>query len=246
MVVWIATGGYTMTVVSSVAASETIGSALRGCARLILALLMVGGAASTVLAADPPAEDQGARLNQLSTTIDNLKANLTAIRKDLEGMGSTPGPTAAPAPEPACAAPAKTAGEPQLAPGELDRLRSERATLKDRVAELEKTISQMRTDQVGNALIKQASAAPVGTPAPVSKPAEPARLPQPGAEAAPADDGGGETAQLRADLASAQLRIAELSDELRSTRANKAALEAELSSLRSLTDDKIKQFMGWQ
>jgi DNA repair exonuclease SbcCD ATPase subunit len=234
-----------MTVVSSVAASGTVGSGLRGCARLILALLMTGVAASTVLAADPPAEDQGARLNRLSTTIDNLKANLTAIRKDLEGMGSTSQPTAAPPPEPACAAPAKTAGEPQLAPGELDRLRSERAALKDRVAELEKTVSQMRTDQAGEALIKQAAAAPAGTPAPATKPAEPASVPQPGAAAAPAD-AGGETAQLRADLASAQLRIAELSDELRSTRANKAALEAELSSLRSLTDDKIKQFMGWR
>jgi DNA repair exonuclease SbcCD ATPase subunit len=217
-----------MTVVSSVAASGTVGSGLRGCARLIFALLMAGVAASPVLAADPPTANQGARLNQLSTTIDNLKANLAAIRKDLEGMGSTPQPTAAPPPEAACVAPAKTAGEPEVTPGELDRLRSERASLKDRVAELEKTVRQMRTAQDGDALIKQASAAPVAT-----------------AALAPADSGG-ETAHLRADLASAQLRIAELSDELRSTRANKAALEAELSSLRSLTDDKIKQFMGWQ
>jgi cell division protein FtsB len=234
-----------MTVVSSVAASAIVRSGLRGCARLILALLLAGVAASTVLAADPPAEDQNARLNRLSTTIDNLKANLAAIRKDLQGMGSAPLPTAAPPPEPACAAPAKTAGQPEVAPGELDRLRSERATLKDRVAELEKTINQMRTDQAGDALIKQASAAPVGTAAPATQPAEPAEV-QPGAGPGRADGGGGEAAQLRADLASAQLRIAELSDELRSTRANKAALEAELSSLRSLTDDKIKQFMGWR
>jgi hypothetical protein len=234
-----------MTVVSSVAASGTVGSGLRGCARLIFALLMAGVAASPVLAADPPTANQGARLNQLSTTIDNLKANLAAIRKDLEGMGSTPQPTAAPPPEAACVAPAKTAGEPEVTPGELDRLRSERASLKDRVAELEKTVRQMRTAQDGDALIKQASAAPVGTAAPATKPAEPAEV-QPGAGPARADGGGGEAAQLRADLASAQLRIAELSDELRSTRANKAALEAELSSLRSLTDDKIKQFMGWQ
>jgi cell division protein FtsB len=234
-----------MTVVSSVAASAIVRSGLRGCARLILALLLAGVAASTVLAADPPAEDQNARLNRLSTTIDNLKANLAAIRKDLQGMGSAPLPTAVPPPEPACAAPAKTAGQPEVAPGELDRLRSERATLKDRVAELEKTINQMRTDQAGDALIKQASAAPVGTAAPATKPAEPAEV-QPGAGPGRADGGGGEAAQLRADLASAQLRIAELSDELRSTRANKAALEAELSSLRSLTDDKIKQFMGWR
>ena len=66
----------------------------------------------------------------------------------------------------------------------------------------------------------------------------------PGADAAAGADGG--TLQLRADLALAQLKITNLSEELTSTRANQEALEAELQSLRSLTDAKIKRFMGWQ
>ena len=58
--------------------------------------------------------------------------------------------------------------------------------------------------------------------------------------------GGSANLQLRAELALAQLKIAELSEDLRSTRAGQAALEAELNSLRALTDAKIKRFMGWR
>jgi cell division protein FtsB len=62
---------------------------------------------------------------------------------------------------------------------------------------------------------------------------------------APAAADGAADIQLRADLALAQLKIAELTEALRSTRANQTALEAELKSLRSLTDAKIKRFLGW-
>jgi uncharacterized protein involved in exopolysaccharide biosynthesis len=63
---------------------------------------------------------------------------------------------------------------------------------------------------------------------------------------APAAARRGTGLQLRAELALAQLKITGLTEELRSTRANQAALEAELNALRSLTDAKIKRFMGWQ
>jgi hypothetical protein len=63
---------------------------------------------------------------------------------------------------------------------------------------------------------------------------------------APTANGGGANLQLRAQLALAQLKITGLSQELQSSRANQEALEAELSSLRLLTDAKIKEFMGWR
>jgi cell division protein FtsB len=231
------------------AVSGPVRLGLWGGVPLILAVLAASLSATPVLAADQPAQDQVASLEKLSATIGNLKTNLAAIRKDLEGIRSMPQTAAGSPPEPACAPAANIAGEPELAPGELVQLRNERAALKDRVTELEKTIEKARTTETGDGLVKNASAAPIGTAAAADANAREqdnsAKATEPGS-AAPADAGTGDSSQLRADLASAQLRIAELSDELRSTRANKAALEAELSSLRSLTDDKIKQFMGWQ
>jgi hypothetical protein len=51
--------------------------------------------------------------------------------------------------------------------------------------------------------------------------------------------------QLQAELALAQLKIAELSTALESARLRQEAMEAEVGTLRSLTDDKIRQLLGW-
>ena len=52
--------------------------------------------------------------------------------------------------------------------------------------------------------------------------------------------------QLRAELALAQLKIAELTTALESARLRQEGMEAEVSTLRSLTDAKIRKLMGWQ
>ena len=52
--------------------------------------------------------------------------------------------------------------------------------------------------------------------------------------------------QLAAELALAQLKIAELSTALELARVRQAAIEAEVGTLRSLTDAKIRQFLGWR
>jgi hypothetical protein len=110
------------------------------------------------------------------------------------------------------------------------------------------------------ARVKRSPASPIETAAAAEPDAPPEPKLVPGAAAPalaskasetavsdpPTAGDGGVNLQLRADLALAQLKIAELTEELRSMRANRTALEAELRSLRSLTDAKIKSFMGWQ
>ena len=244
-----------MAVASSVARPSSGGSGLRSCAGLTLALLTASLAApGPVRAAGPPAESQAAQLDRLSTTLGDLKSSLTAIREGLEGMRSSPEAAGPPPPDAACAAPAVVSGTPEVGADELARLRSERAALKERIAGLEKVVKQARTGEATAARARGPLGSPIESAAAAEFDAPPrggsvrtASQPAgaPGADApAGADDG--TALQLRADLALAQLKITNLSEELTSTRANQAALEAELQSLRSLTDAKIKRFMGWQ
>jgi chromosome segregation ATPase len=243
-----------MAVVASAGRSATAGTRSRGGAGLALALALALLAASLpapvriVLAADASAADQPAPLDQLSTTIGEIKLSLSAMRRDLEAMRTTPD---------ASAPPTKAADERAVAAHEVAQLRSERAALKSRIAELEKVVKQARTSEVVAALVKRSSASPIETAAaaeidaaprsgPVLKASEPAGSRGAVAADAPASADGGAALQLRAELALAQLRITDLTEELESTRANQAALEAEVRSLRSLTDAKIKRFMGWQ
>lgn len=242
---------------------------LRGCTSLVLALLAVslpqpagaGPAAAASTSDQAPAGDLA--LDELSTTIDDLKASLTAIRQDLEAMRASPEDDALPEAEPRCG---ETVSVPELArlrqdlairDAELVRLRSEGARLKSRIAELETVIRQARTREVVAALVQRPAAAPIEMAAAAELDARSARRSgpnlAPSAEASEAaapvgsaDPDGGPHLQLRAELALAQLKIAELTDELRSRRASQAALEAELTSLRLLTDAKIRGFMGWQ
>jgi hypothetical protein len=55
----------------------------------------------------------------------------------------------------------------------------------------------------------------------------------------------GDRLQLQAELALAQLKIAKLSTALESARLRQEAMEAEVGTLRSLTDAKIRQLLGW-
>jgi hypothetical protein len=70
-------------------------------------------------------------------------------------------------------------------------------------------------------------------------------LPPPRAAAADDAPASGDRLQLQAELALAQLKIAELSSALESARLHQEAMEAEVGTLRALTDAKIKQILGW-
>jgi cell division protein FtsB len=240
-----------MAVASRAARSARFGRS--GGAGLTLTLLMTSLLAPAA-AAEPPAADRPASLDRLSVTIGDLKASLAAIRAGLEGMRPTPEPAAWSPPAALCAPATELAGAPATAADELERLRRERAALKDRIRELERADKEARTGEVVAALVKRPSASPIETAAAATLEttssagvlAASERAAASDAEPGPPAGGEGAGLQLRADLALAQLEIAKLNDELQSTRTKQAALEAELKSLRSLTDDKIKRFMGWQ
>jgi hypothetical protein len=223
----------------------------RGGAGLALALLAAGllAPAGAGLAAGTPAADQATPLDQLSATIGELRLSLSAMRRDLEAVPA-PQAGAPPALDALCGtSPTEPADEREVA-----RLRTERATLEGRIAELEKVIKRLRTSEVVGALVERSPASPIETAAAAELDAGPRRAPmlkvaaagQTSEAGAPAAADGEAGLQLRAELALAQLKIAELTDKLQSTRAGQAALEAELGSLRSLTDAKIKRFMGWR
>ena len=268
------------------------------CAGIALALLVVSlptGARAGAAASEPvEARGQATPLDQLSTTIRELKASLSTIRRDLDGERGAPG--LRPAADQPCAPPptrlgaehdpaaqeleqlhaqleaeraewrrseAATAGEltslrQRLADAGADaaRLQGERATLASRIAELEQTLRQARTGELVAALARRPPTSPIETAAAAefeaapTHPAEPkptgsAPTPAAAAAGAPAGTGGGTDLQVRAELALAQLKIASLTADLRSAHASREAIEAELTSLRSLTDARIKRFMGW-
>ncbi len=247
-------GRVAMSVMASAGRSATAGTRSRGGAGLAVALLAasLSAPASVVLAAGAQAEDQVAPLDQLSTTIGELKLSLSAMRRDLEAMRATPEAGAPPTPDALCRAPpTDPPGEREAAADAVAQLRSERATLKSRIAELEKVVKQLRTSELVAALVERPPVSSIETAAAAELDAQPRREPvlnvaTPVQTSEPVAGGGSANLQLRAELALAQLKIAELSEDLRSTRAGQVALEAELNSLRALTDAKIKRFMGWR
>ncbi len=137
------------------------------------------------------------------------------------------------------------------------RLQGERATLVSRIAELEQTLTQARTSEVVAGLVGRAPPSPIEPAAAAeleaapTQPAgpNPAERAQASGTAAAGVSAGAASAtdlQLRAELALAQLKIAGLTADLRSAHASREAIEAELTSLRSLTDARIKHYMGWR
>jgi hypothetical protein len=126
-----------------------------------------------------------------------------------------------------------------------------------RIAELEQTLTRARTSEVVAGLVGRPPTSPIETAAaaeleaapthpPGPNPTERAQTPGTAAAGAPAGAASGTDLQLRAELAQAQLKIAGLTADLRSAHASREAIEAELTSLRSLTDARIKHFMGWR
>lgn len=139
------------------------------------------------------------------------------------------------------------------------RLTDDRATLVSRIVELDETLEPAASEVVAArdepwqpSPIHSAEAAEIkaGPQPPLMLRAaqhdQPVIAPPPSAVAAgdrtPAS---GDRLQLRAELALAQLKIAELSTALESARLRQEAMEAEVGSLRSLTDAKIRQLLGW-
>lgn len=270
------------------------------CAGIALALLVVSlpaeARAGSTAAAGAPAEagGQATPLDQLSTTIGNLKARLSTIRQDLDVLHEAPG--APPTADQLCASLAGPDAERDTAAQELERLHAqveaeragwrrseaaadtelarlrqrladagadaarlhdERTTLASRVAELEQALRQARTSDVVAALARRPPTSPIETAAAAEpeatppypagpKPTEPAPPTGAAATGATAGAADGTDLQLRAELALAQLKIASLTADLRSAHASREAIEAELTSLRSLTDARIKHFMGWR
>jgi hypothetical protein len=292
------------------ASAGRIGSRGRaGIAALLLAAGLAGAAGNVLAAATEPVcpnQDPSCGevlpLDQLSVTIDGLKASLSAIRQDLETRRGEADPPAR-AIEELCAAPladahaardaamsaleqfratfeseraaaraaaAATGDElsavrDRLAAAEAEaaQLRTERAKLTSRIDELDAAVEEARTSEVVAALVEPRRGAPIDSAQAAELEAAPQRslmLPvaaQLGpASIAPARSATGadgkrpappvDGLQLQAELALAQLKIAELTMALQSARLHQEQVEAEVSTLRSLTDTKIRQLMGWQ
>lgn len=135
-------------------------------------------------------------------------------------------------------------------------LRRDRELLVKHITALDELVQSARTDEVVDALVE---AKPVAIePAAAQAHALPAmglmRITQSAlaAEALPAlgTGGGAHLARagsrldLQAELALAQLRIVELTTALDSVRLREEAMDAELGSLRALTESQIKRFLS--
>jgi len=148
------------------------------------------------------------------------------------------------------------------AEAEVARLNEDRARLVNRIQELDAMFEKARTAELVAALAGAKSGAPMdaaqaaepeAAPEPqlmlrVAQPG-PAALVSPGSRASAAERRSAppvDRLQLQAELALAQLKIAELTTALESARLRQEGMEAEVSTLRSLTDAKIRQLMGWQ
>ncbi len=145
-------------------------------------------------------------------------------------------------------------------------LQSDRERLVRRITELDQMLAKARTSEVVDGLVEQrkltlepgeaeearahgaggelsAIAAPellrVARPA-LAGEAHPALQPTGGRDLARAS----QRLDLQAELALAQLRIAELSTALEAARLRQEAMTAEVTTLRSLTDGQIERFMG--
>jgi hypothetical protein len=238
--------------------------------------------------------DQAQPLDQLSLTIGQLKASLSAIRRDLEGVDQVPGTPldrlcAVPLAEAQAARDAAvseleqaraTAGEraewehaeaamtgelvslrARLAAAEAEvvRLTDDRATWASHTVELDEEPEPSASEGVAaraepwrTSPILAAEAAEIESvpqPAQMPRAAQPdpsaGALPPPRAAAADDAPASGDRLQLQAELALAQLKIAELSEALESARLRHEEMEAEVGSLRALTDAKIRQLLGW-
>jgi hypothetical protein len=299
-------GGQAMFAVPLRDRSATVKTGPRGWTSIIWLLLAAGllapsGAAPAGPVCSNPDQScsQAPPLDQLSLTIDRLKASLRAIRQDLEATRAAAGAdeTLRATVDRLCAVPlaearaardaaasgleqarATAAGERaewnhaeaamtgelislrgRLAAAEVEvaRLTEDRATLVSRIVELDETLEPAASETVAarpwqTSPIHSAEAAEIeAVPQPplmlgVAPHDQPVIAPPPSAVAAgnrtPAS---GDPLQLQAELALAQLKIAELSTALESARLRQEAMEAEVGSLRSLTDAKIRQLLGW-
>jgi hypothetical protein len=145
-------------------------------------------------------------------------------------------------------------------------LQTDRQRLVQRITELDQMLAKARTSEVVDGLVEQRRV----TFEPIE--AEPARSPDADGEisaiaapellrvARPALAGeaypvlqptggrdlarAGKRLDLEAELALAQLRIAELSTALQAARMRQEAMAAEVTTLRSLTSGQIERFMG--
>ena len=238
-------------------------------------LLAPIAAAPAEPACPQPAQSCGASaaLDRLALTIGNLKASLSAMRGDL-GAPADEVPRAIV--DRLCAAPVADAqaarehaaaamtgelislrGRLAAAEAQVARLTEDRATLVTHIVELDATLEPgagalvpARAEPWRTAAIPSAEAAEIGA---VAKPPllRPAQHDQPAPAArVDADDqrapASADRLQLAAELALAQLKIAELATALESARVRQAAVEAEVGTLRSLTDAKIRQLLGWR
>jgi hypothetical protein len=241
-------------------------------------------------------------LEQLSATIDHLKASLSALRQNLESRreGGEDGDQAIV--DELCAAPlAEASGGRDAAVTALEQLRvtmeSERAAaraaaatasdelsaLRERLPRAEAEVTRLNEDrarlvsrikELDGVVAKEPATEAVatraesrlGAPIDAAQAAEPDATPerqlmlqvaQPGpADFAPPGTQGRaagqrpappvDRLQLRAELALAQLKIAELTSALESARLRQEGMQAEVSTLRALTDAKIRELMGLQ
>jgi hypothetical protein len=123
---------------------------------------------------------------------------------------------------------------------ELERVRRARATLEGRVAELREAAAKGRASEV----VAGSSGRDTKTPHPAASEATGAKsLPNGSAAEIRVADPASDTLQLEAQLAVAELKIAGLVSDLRSAQAIREAIEAEVASLRSLTDARVRQII---
>jgi hypothetical protein len=128
-------------------------------------------------------------------------------------------------------------------------LHEDRETLLRRIRELDAIVQKFDTGEVVGVTAGQGALAPAAVlPASLMQVAPAARA----AEALTARKSPPNTPlararsrlDLEAELALAQLQIAGLSDALEAARLREEGMQAQVATLRSLTDDRIKQFMG--
>lgn len=137
------------------------------------------------------------------------------------------------------------------ADGALAELRQDREALVRHITELDAQVRKARTRELVDALvetkrptIERAEAPPVAGLMRVTPSAFAAEPPPAPARASRDLVRAGSRLDLQAELALAQLRIAELTTALDSARLREQAVEAEAASLRSLTEAQIRRFMG--
>jgi hypothetical protein len=206
--------------------------------------LLLGAVAGPATEPTCPRPDQScgraSPLDQLALTIGALKTSLSAIRQDLEAAaGDAP---QAPV-DRLCAVP--------LAAAQAAR---DRATVANHIVGHGETLEPNAKDLAAGAAggwqsppILSAEAAEVESVPQPPLLRRPTDSPPP-AQAVAADKSApaaNDRLQLQAELALAQLKIAELSTALESARRRQEAMAAEVSALGALTDAQIKQLLGW-